>query len=201
MNKIPQSDFTKSNDGKGVISNLGLITPAGESNVVSHSADAIYDFNHSGKYSYFTTINISPKLPVMSQHFEVAMRKVIRGKHLWGDLYTAEQYQFFRYGLNKLFSYVLPEEDVIDYHFFFEHTSRGEIHLHGRVSLEYPPTIKDFELMLLTCLGLKRTKHIILTKKYDHDKWNDYQSKYDASKVKQTSAFKPIYKNIIIVDK
>lgn len=146
-----------------------------------------------GKYQYFTTINLSPKLVVTAKWYDTAKRKMLRGKIKWGDLKQQEQHAFFIYGLTKFVNTYNTPLNPMQYHFFFEQTMNGEIHTHGRIGTDTLTCIKDFELCLLGSMQISRieNKHAIKTYKYDHTRWNDYHKKVSPNKERQITSFKP----------
>lgn len=148
------------------------------------------------KYSYFFTINISPKQKLMCKKYDIGKRKVIRANHQWGDLLQTEQHLFLQHVLNSFNNYISQCDINYKYHYFFEQTRRGELHVHGRVGTEYLQHMKDLKVLLCQNLGLPATlKYLIDIKKYDHLKWNEYENKTAESKTYQTTSFKDM-KNI-----
>lgn len=165
---IVSHDGTNDAQNEGGVSNLGLTPPA--------SPKIIW----IPPFKYFITVAFPLNALFKIKHQELMAQGLSKFKFSpikYGDCTFNEQYRWILHILTKNIYAICDRYDL-----FFELTQKNNIHFHGRLGYEADSKVmfmKDIRVLIHRMFDCS-TQYIrfVDIKKYDHTKWNDYETKY-----------------------
>lgn len=149
------------------------------------------------QFDYFITICFPTKHLFKIKHKKLmphGKESILFSNIAYGDVSDLEQYNFIKWTFDKYIHHLCVYYDI-----FFEVTSSGNVHCHGRISYNgnKKKTQKDIKTIIYQMFGLSQVKYprFVDVKPYDFSRWNDYDKKQD-KKAYQVTEY-PHYTNII----